>query len=148
MQNIFSKIFIISIATFLIGCSYNENNDLTDYERSIICDELTREIILEIKDNYCLNRNVEESYISTYCGCFNGAYAVYMNGAATYPDVETVESVGGYDFKYGCSHLMDLYVNNSFISLTVAYENNTISNEDLSKLYAAFLEKGYCRTRN
>ena len=102
---------------------------------------LTAEQALRIKQLCLEKRNLQSSYTTDdvylfALGKYDQAYAVYIVCGTTFMPVTGQETVGGYVFQYPQqTYRIWIYCGNDLYSLTEAYEEGFLSDENLQKLY-------------
>ena len=77
---------------------------------------------------------LDDAIISYYHGYYNGYHIVMMEGYHSINKGIWIETIGGISIIYNDSNRLLAYKDGSFISLEEAYENKSLSKDDLQKI--------------
>lgn len=147
------KIILVFISLMFIMClvACGEKNKCTvnffsDGKSDIkISEDMQEKIKSKYVSEYLLkyneNASIDEVHIDKFYGVYNNAYVLIMsNDYVEYRTAITYEVILTYRFQYSNSNKIKVFYEDSFYSLTSAYLNKILSDEDIREIYKKFIK--------
>jgi hypothetical protein len=105
------------------------------------------ETALRVRQDY-FNSNINDAVtladveIFSYYGIYNNCIVLVINGHGGYGQAVVLENIAGTDFIYGnVGFVIKVWKDGVFYSLTQAYEDGLLTDEDIGKIYGIRMEE-------
>ena len=86
---------------------------------------------------------IDTAFVSYYFGTYNGYATVILSDIHSKYRGVAEEEVAGYVFNYTCAGRIHAYLEGTFYTLTEAYEQNLLTNQDIEDIFCGFSKQLY-----